>query len=77
VSERFFEPSRFNRSQQGCDYEFASGTDGNHPRTAGEVRSQFTVKGGSAFPGSAVGYPAGSGLGNERTGFVGTKEPPA
>lgn len=77
MAERFFEPTRFNKSQQDANWEFGSGVNGNEPRTFKNVLTQFTVKGGSAFPGSAAGYPGGSGQASERIGFVGTKEPPA
>lgn len=43
------------------------------------VPSEFTdtLKGGSGFPGSAVGYPSpGSGYTNEHAGFVGTRHTP-
>jgi hypothetical protein len=63
VAERFFEPTRANKDQQDVTW------------VPNEIEN--TLKGGSAHPGSAAGYPGGSGLSAERTGFVGTKEPPA
>jgi hypothetical protein len=62
-TERFFEPARANKDQQDVTW------------VPNEIDN--TLKGGSAHPGSAAGYAAGSGQVSERIGFVGTKEPPA
>jgi hypothetical protein len=77
VPERFFEPKRFDKSQQDISWEFASGVNGNEPRTQKQIRDQWSIPGGSAFPGSATGYPGGSGLANQQAGFVGSVQPPA
>ncbi len=65
MSERFFEPKTRNKSQQ----------DISGPNPIG-----YTIKGASAYPGSAVSWNEGASTPQkqiEGVGFVGTRQPPA